>query len=908
MAKLPSGTVTFLFTDIEGSTRLWAEAPAAMGRALERHDAIVRGGIEAASGYVFATTGDGFGVAFGRADQAVAAAAAVQQALVVETWPQGATLRVRMAIHTGEAEERAGDYFGPAVNRAARLMATAHGGQVLCSGVSAGLMAERLPAGCRLVDLGSHRLRDLAVPEQVHQVAIPDGPQQFPPLRSLDTYPGNLPVQATVFIGREQEVKELAGWLLDARVITLTGVGGVGKTRLALQAAAEVVPEFRDGAWLVELAGVGSSDAVQEAVAASLGLSAGLASTGLEDHLRARELLLILDNCEHLLTPVAQLVERIVQTAPRVRILATSREGLGVAGEHLRGVSSLALPDPAEEPGVIDATDSVRLFIERAREASAGYRFSDEDAPAVAELCRRLDGIPLAIELAAARVPVLTPAEISAHLDQRFKLLTGGRRAAASRHQTLRNAIEWSYQLLDPVEQAVLDRLAVFAGTFDLPSAQAVAASDVVDPLDVLDVVARLVAKSLVVAEPRNRLTRYRLLETVRDFAWERLQAAGQDVNASRRHAEYFAEFARLAGAGLRGPKEADWRQRVEREVDNLRAALTWAIDGRDVALALEPINNLSIFGDAVAPYGLAAEGAARLAEDHPLAAVALGAACFASSLQGDTEASLRLAQEADRRAESLDRSPEGLRVRCRVANATCMAVAAFGEDVADFGRRWVANARELGDAWNICEALTFTAGLPSSDEPVPPGEEALIVARQLNAPSRVAFAASFLAAGIAEADPGRAEALLQEATDAAALAGNDWVEFVTPMALVHLQARIGNYRGAIESAVSAIERWSTGTTGGMVLQFAGVVACLLVLVADTDGALVLAAWRTQRGLELLDNSYIGFFGSAELLALQGRTSPIDLQRVARVAAGLDGAGVAGFTRERLARLSDETT
>jgi predicted ATPase/class 3 adenylate cyclase len=914
MAELPSGTVTFLFTDIEGSTRLWAEAPAAMGRALECHDALVRGGVEAASGYIFSTGGDGFGVAFGRADQAVAAAASIQQALAVENWPDGAPVRVRMAVHTGEAEERAGDYFGPAVNRAARLMAAAHGGQVLCSGVSAGLMTEHLPPGCRLVDLGPHRLRDLTSPEHVHQVVIPGVPEHFPPLRSLDTYPGNLPIQATAFVGREHEVKELAQWLLKVRVVTLTGVGGVGKTRLALQAAAEVLPEFRDGVWLVELAGVGGPEAVPEAVASALGIAAGPAPApggGLEEHLRASELLLILDNCEHLLTPVAHLVEQIVRTAPGVRVLATSREGLGVAGEHLRAVPSLELPDPTDEPGVIAATDSVRLFVERAREASAAYRFSDEDSQAVAELCRRLDGIPLAIELAAARVPALTPAEIAAHLDRRFKLLTGGRRVAMSRHQTLRNAIEWSYQLLDPSEQAVLARLAVFAGGFDLPSAQAVAATDAVDPIDVLDIVARLVAKSLVVAEPRDGVTRYRLLETVRDFAWERLQNADEEENVSRRHAVYFAEFARSAGSGLRGPHEADWRQRVEREVDNLRVALTWAIGAGDVRLALEPINSLALFGDSMAPFGPAAEGAARLAEDHPLAAVALGAACFAATLQGDTNTSLRLAQEAQRRAAALDRSAEGLWVRCRVDNATVMTMATAGEeDIFDFGRRWLADARELGDPGCLCEVLTFMAGVSSVGEAVAAGEEALILARQLQAPSRVAFAAVFLAPRLADTDPGRAEALLQEATDAAALAGNEWVEFVSPTALLQYQAQGGNHRAAAETAVNAIERWATrGGMAGLALQFVGYLAGLLAAMGDDEGALVLAARAEQRGWVMpLFSDYWTIFGAAELSGARERTSSSELQRLARVAADLDEAAVAPFARERLAGLARGTT
>lgn len=914
MADLPTGTVTFLFTDIEGSTRLWAEDSAAMGRALERHDAIVRNGIEAASGYIFSTGGDGFGAAFGRADQALGAAVAIQQALAVETWPDGARIRVRMALHTGEAEERGGDYFGPAVNRAARLMAAGHGGQVLCSGVTAGLATDHLPAGCSLMDLGTHRLRDLTSPEEVHQVVIQGVPEQFPPLHSLETYPGNLPIQATAFVGREREVKELAEQLREARVVTLTGVGGVGKTRLALQAAVEVLPEFRDGVWLVELAGVGSPEAVPEAVASALGIAAGQATapaSGLEGYLRSSELLLILDNCEHLLAPVAHLVEQIVRTASGVRVLATSREGLGVAGEHLRTVPSLALPETTDDLGVIAAADSVRLFVERAREASAAYQFSDEDAPALAELCRRVDGIPLAIELAAARVPALTPAEIAANLDRRFKLLTGGRRAAMSRHQTLRNAIEWSFQLLDADEQAVLERLAVFAGGFDLPAAQAIAATKAVDPIDVLDILARLVAKSLVGAEPRDGMTRYRLLETVRDFAWERLQAAGGVEDASRRHASYFAEFARSAGKGLRGPQEADWRQRVEREVDNLRAALGWAKAAGDIRLALEPVSDLAVLGDAVAPYGRAAEAAARMAENHPLAAVALGAACFAATLQGDTNTALRLAAEARRAAEALDRTPEGLLVRCRVANATVMTAGIAGfEDPSDFGRRWLADARELGDPWCLCEALTFIANFPNPDQAVAAGEESLTLARQLQSPSRVAFAAVALSPRITSTDPGRSEALLQEAAAAASVAGNEWVEVVTPSGVIAYQAGVGNHRAAAMTAVTAIEQWATRQgMAGVALTFVGILAALLAAVGDDEGALILAAWADQRGWVVPnDNAWWVHYGMAEMLATRERSSSTDLQRLARAAADLDEAGVARFARERLDRLAQATT
>jgi predicted ATPase len=858
---------------------------------------------------VFATGGDGFAVAFGRAGDAVAAAVDGQISLRQLTRP--VAIRVRMGIHTREAVERDGEYFGPAVNRTARLMAAGHGGQVLCSGVTAAIVTESLPDGCGLVDLGVHRLRDLSVPERIHQVVIEGLSERFPPLRSLDAFPGNLPVQPTAFVGRDREVAEVSACVLEARVVTLTGVGGVGKTRLALQVAAELLPRFRDGAWLVELAGVVSPEGVPEAAASALGLGSGpTVAPGLLEYLGSRELLLILDNCEHLLAPVASLVEKVVRAAPRVRVLATSREGVGVAGEHVRTVPSLQLPDASAGPSQIAACDGVRLFVERAGEASASYRFTDGDAAAVADLCRRLDGIPLAIELAAARVPALTPAEIAEHLDQRFKLLSAGRRAAVARHQTLRNAIEWSYQLLEPHEQTVLDRLAVFAGGFDLSAAQAVAAADTADAFDVLDIMIGLVAKSLVVAEAGGSTTRYRLLETMRDFGWEHLQARGDSAAVARRHAEYLAEFARNAGAGLRGPQEAQWRQRVEREMANLRAALAWAVAAGDIRLALEPVSDLAVFGDGVAPYGLLAESAARLAEDHPQAPIALGAACVAAVLQGQIEAAWPLAKEARARAATLERSPEGLWVRCLVASATSVTMAydpAGLEDYNQYGEQWLHDARELGDPWSLNAALTFMtalAGVGNTDKAIAAGEEALDLARHL-APSRVAIAAVILAANVAPGDPLRSEELLQEAAAAAKLAGNDWVDYVTSLYSIRLHVGTGNLKAAAETAAVAIERSRARKLSGHTIQFVTLLACVMANLPSTEGALLLAAWVDQHGVAIKDdNPFLATCGGTHLIALRAQQSAIDLERIARMANSLDESAVAQFAKEHLVHLS----
>jgi class 3 adenylate cyclase len=435
---VPSGTVTFCFTDIEGSTRLWESVPSTMGTAIERHDELLRSAVESHGGYVFSTGGDGFAVAFARAGDAIAAAVEAQSALAGEPWPTGAAIEVRMGLHTGEVQERNGDYFGSAVNRAARLMALAHGGQVVASAATADVVADTLPSEIRLVDLGEHLLRDLSRRERVFQVEAPGLGADFPPLRSPDVLPGNLPAQPTSFVGRSDEVRDLIDSLGRAHLVTVTGVGGVGKTRLAVQVAAELVLTFADGAWLCELAVAGDADTLAQVVASTLGVvqRAGRSlERSIVEFLRPNHLLLVLDNCEHLLDASGRLAAGILADCPQVRVLATSREALAVAGEQLWPLSSLDLPEPM---GGLEATAgyaSVRLFCERAASARPGFALSEANVAAVTEVCRRLDGIPLAIELAAARVSAMTPAEIAGLLDERFRLLTGGRRTAVERHQ-----------------------------------------------------------------------------------------------------------------------------------------------------------------------------------------------------------------------------------------------------------------------------------------------------------------------------------------------------------------------------------------------------------------------------------------------------------------------------------------
>ena len=576
MAELPSGTVTFLFTDLEGSTRLWEEHATAMRPALERHDRILREAVEHHRGSVVKTTGDGLHGVFVTTRDALDAALAAQRALAAEEWGAPGELRVRMGLHTGDAEVRDGDYYGPATNRAARVMASAHGGQVVLSHATEQIVRDSLPEGVALVDLGEHRLPDLARPERVFQVSAPGLRREFPPLRSLDALPGTLPGQLTSFVGRALEREAVADALLASRLVTVTGVAGVGKSRLSLQVAFDVLRRFPDGAWLCDVATAQDADQLVEIVATTLAVLPRPGITleaSILDALHTKELVLVLDNCEQIVEAVGELTRGLLRECPRVRVLATSREALGIDGEQVWPLPSLALPDPSSPVDLVAASEAVTLFIERARAVQPGFVLDDINVGAVIEICRRLDGIPLAVELAAARVTIMSPSEIASRLDQRFQLLTGGRRGAAERHQTLRGAIEWSYEMLESSERTLFERLGIFPGSFDVDAAAAVAAGDGIEAWDVLDAGAGLVAKSMLVADESTGGTRYHMLETLRTYAREQLEAAGETHRLFRRHADHYTRFAEAADVGLAGPDEIEWRRRVHEEFDNLRIA-----------------------------------------------------------------------------------------------------------------------------------------------------------------------------------------------------------------------------------------------------------------------------------------------------------------------------------------------
>ena len=573
MIERPTGTITFLITDIEQSTRRWEEEPARMREALARHDNMLREAIESNAGWLFKHTGDGVIAAFGSARSAIDAAISAQRSL---------ELPVRMGICTGEAELRGDDYFGPALNRAARIMGVGHGGQVVIAASTAAIVD-----GLSLIDLGEHRLRDLSQPQRLYQVQAEGLKKEFPPLKSLNFTLGNLPTPATSFLGREKDLAEITALLRTLRLLTLTGVGGVGKTRLAIQAATEISADFPDGAWIVELAAVGDPAAVSHAVAGVLGITTQPGKTieqSIVASLGTRRLLLVLDNCEHLIEAVATLAQQILTNCPELTMLATSREALMVDGERIYPVPSLGV-DGTQSP-------AVQLFVDRARAVAPDFGLND-DADTIEQICKRLDGIPLAIELAAARTRAMSAAQIRDRLAERFRLLTGGSRRALERHQTLRSAVQWSYDLLSATERLVLGRASVFAGGFTLEAAEAVCAGGDVAAADVLDLLDSLVRKSLVNVDRAGSVLRYSLLETIRQFAEEQCAATGEAEAVFFRHARFFGADSDIQFRTWLSPGQVSAYEWLDRELDNLRAAFRWAKEQPDIDPAARIASNI---------------------------------------------------------------------------------------------------------------------------------------------------------------------------------------------------------------------------------------------------------------------------------------------------------------------------
>jgi predicted ATPase/class 3 adenylate cyclase len=707
------GVVTFLFTDIEGSTRLWEQEPERMRVALAQHDALARGVVERNHGTVVKMAGDGVHAAFLDPVDALSATLELQRSLADPALTHGIGLAVRCGLHAGVDERRDNDFFGRSVNRAARIMSAAHGGQILVSEAVAALIRERLPEGVTLRDLGSARLRDLANPEHIYQVAHLQLQRDFPALRSLEATPNNLPQQVTSFIGRGRELADVKGLLGKTRLLTLVGAGGIGKTRLSLQAAADAMDDFPDGVWFVELAPLTDAQRVPQAVASVLGVKEEAGRPVIEallKHLQNRQLLLVLDNCEHLVQACAELVSQVVQAAPKLKVLASSREHLRTAGEQIYAVPALSLPeaDRALTAESLMQFEAARLFIERAVAAQPAFEASDRNAAAITDICLRLDGIPLALELAAARVRALPVDALAARLGDRFRLLGGGDRAALPRQQTLRALIDWSYDLLTEAERTVLRRLAVFAGGWTLEAAEAVAAAGDVNESDVLDLLARLVEKSLVVMAPTGG--RYRLLDTVRQYAQERLEESSEGDAARDRHLAFYLAFAEKARPELVGREQGAWLALLDVEHENLLAAHARA--GGEAGLRL--VYAVSTYwlnrGLLALGHRVMVEALKRAGDPSPARCRALFDAghlcCFMAryeEAQEYLEESLAIAREtADRRMVAMVLQPLGL---ASMGQGKLAAARGHLEEA-------LALARALGDKRELAAALNAAAQL----------------------------------------------------------------------------------------------------------------------------------------------------------------------------------------------------
>jgi predicted ATPase/class 3 adenylate cyclase len=785
-AAPPTGTVTFLFTDVEGSTRQAQADPAAWSAARSRHHEIVRAAIEGNQGFVFRIVGDAFLAAFSKVDGAVNAALTAQRELHAERWP-GPTVKVRMGLHTGAAEWQDGDYEGYlTLAHVQRIMSAGHGGQILLTQTAADLALGDLPPEAALRDLGTHRLKDLPRLEHIFQLTAPDLPAEFSPLRSLEASPNNLPLQLTSFIGRQREVHELKALLSANRLLTLTGPGGTGKTRLALRLASDELEHFADGAWIVELAALSDPTLLTQTVTATLGVQEQQGRASLDvlmDYLREKTLLLILDNCEHLVESCAQLADDALRAAPGLKVLATSRESLGIAGETAFRVPSLPLPDPADaqELDRSAANDCVRLFVDRASAANPRFRLTNRNAGAAAQICVRLDGIPLAVELAAARIKVFSPEQITARLDDRFRLLTGGSRTALERHQTLVALIDWSHDLLTEDERVVLRRLSAFAGGWSFDAAQAVCRKP--GDVDVLDTLARLADKSLVMVDASADSTesRYRLLETIRQYARDKLLAAGESEWTRDRHLDFYLGFVEEAEPHLRRADQLAWLGRLEVEHDNVRAALAWSLDRGEAARALRLAAATSYFWEL---RGYWSEGYRWLDQ-----ALALSSP---SDAAGDTDAHL------EARAKALYGAGR-LLFASRIEPPKSRLL------VEESLQLW----RALGDKWWMAAALEHIGFMLMWEGDLQTArvrlEEGVALARTLEDRWALAMCLSRLSGAVSVVDRAAGQVLREEAVGIARGVGDKSVLSQTLVGLSFLYAMSGNLGAAEPVAIEAL-------------------------------------------------------------------------------------------------------
>ncbi len=809
MSELPTGTVTLLLADVEGSTRLWETQPEQMKSAVARLDQTLSDAVATHHGVrpVEQGEGDSFVIAFARAADAVACALELQRAPL-------APIKLRVGVHTGDVHLRdEGNYIGPTINRTARLRDLAHGGQTVLSGATEPLVVDQLPADVTLTDLGTHPLRDLPRPERVVQLCHPDLHNVFPPLRTANIVATeNLPVQLSSFIGRKAEIRDIREALANNRLVTLTGAGGAGKTRLAVQVAAETASEFADGVWYVDLAPITDPDVVPLTAARALGLPDQPGQPTMDvllRFIRDRRMLILLDNCEHLLDSSAALVIALLGACPALTLLATSREPIGVTGEVSWRVPSLSLADEA-----------IELFGDRARRTKPEFRVTAENGEAVTEICRRLDGLPLAIELAAARVRALSPDEIVGSLHDQFRLLTGGARTAVRRQQTLRASVDWSHALLSEPEQVLFRRLAVFFGGCDVDAAQAVAGDAGMERYQVLDQLTLLVDKSLVVAEDTPLGTRYRLLETVRQYAQEKLHEAREGDDVRIRHRDHYTALAALLDA----PDDADHERRIEcaeTEIDNLRAAFAWSRERSDTELALT-------LASALHPLWLSR---GRIQEGLNWLDTAL----------------------ADARHDGTDAT--AARVRAYADKALLMSFTGTTVELDD-AERTLATARELDDPALVARSLTACGGLALYDREVagPYFAEAAGIARE-NGDSWLLgqiLAMDALSANVV-GEPVAAQTAAEEGLQIADSIGDAFVARQCSFALCWVRIFGNDLPGAVVRLGELVEE-SAAAHDAMFSMYASVMqAFTLAYMGQVDGARVAAEACLESASELFE-------------------------------------------------------
>jgi predicted ATPase/class 3 adenylate cyclase len=820
MPSLPTGTVTFLFTDIEGSTELLQRlGDRRYADVLDEHRRILRDAFAEGHGQEIGTQGDAFLVAFSRARNALGAAVAAQRALTKHAWPDAASLRVRMGLHAGEPVSETGGYVGLDVHRAARICAAGRGGQILLSQSVEVLAARDLPPGVSLLDLGAHRLKDLREPEHLFQVVHPDLPTDFLPLKSQDVFPNNLPRQLTSFIGREREMTEVKRLVSTTPLVTLTGIGGSGKTRLALKVAADVLGDYADGVWLVELAALSDPELAPKTVASTLDVPEQPGRPMLEtltEALRARALLLVLDNCEHLLAACAALAETLLRASPDLRILATSREPLDVPGEVVRRVPSLATPASRDvlSPEELTRYDSVRLFVERAASIRPEFVVTLRNAPAVAQVVTRLDGIPLAIELAAARVKALTVDQIAARLDDRFRLLTGGSRRSVPRQQTLRAAMDWSYELLPPGERIMLRRLSVFVGGWNLEAAESICAGSAIMRDEVLDLLTNLVDKSLVIVEAHRDEARYRLPETVREYALDRtLESPGETIELRMRHKDWYLDLAERGNSLFGRLEETLLYKRFEVEHDNLRAALGWCLEEQSsVDAALRMAAALGPFWHNYSHYAEGRQWLARaLAQSSGMVSSARGRALdYAAVLawrQGDFEEAIALSEESITVLQGLAETPR-LADAHRHRGLVSLRQGDFAAATVCFEKS-LALARQCREKWLIAYALSTLATVARyeghHDKAWALSEECVTLSREVAGKRAIAYATR-LAGDVARsrADLSSAVRLYNESLALYREAGDKWIAQDCLEGLASVAASSGEYLRAIHLFATA--------------------------------------------------------------------------------------------------------